>query len=74
MIPPQGPYEHAKKKKKVRQIHTAGPQSHPRASEISNAVLRAIVFPALGVVPFDAKPGSSCAMYWTGEFDRADVS
>lgn len=50
-----------REKKSERQIRD-GSASHPRASEIPNAVLRAVVFPALGVVPFDTKPGSSCGM------------
>ena len=51
-----------------------GPVNHPRASEVLDAVLRAVVFPALGVVPFDAEPGPSRAMNRTDELDRADVS
>jgi hypothetical protein len=42
----------------VRQIHN-GSASHPHASEILNTPLRAVVFSALGVVPFHAEPGAS---------------
>lgn len=44
------------------------------ASEISNAVFRAVVFSALGVVPFDPKPGASCAMDWAEELYCANVA
>ena len=47
---------------------------YPRASEILDAILRAVVFSALGVIPFDSEPGPSRAMNWTDELDCADVS
>lgn len=46
---------------------------HARASEVSDAVLRAIVFSTLGVVPFDPEPGSGGAVHWADEPDGADV-
>ena len=48
--------------------------SYPRASEVLDAVLRAVVFPALRVIPFDPEPCSSRAMNRTDELDRPDVS
>ena len=44
-----------------------------RASEVSDAVLRAVVFPALRVVPFDPKPGPRRAVHRASEPDCPDM-
>jgi hypothetical protein len=59
----------------VRQTRARdGSPNHPRASEVLDAVLRAVVFTTLGVVPFDPEPGSRRAANRTDELDRSDVS
>ena len=69
MIPTQG---HCEKRGRLGQIHH-GSANYSRASEILGAVLRAVVFSALGIVPFDTEPDASCSVDWAEELDCADV-
>ena len=53
---------------KMRRIR-GGSAGHSRAGEIADAVLHPVVFSTLGVVPFNAEPGSRRAMDRSNELD-----